>query len=870
MQILPANLAIANQRAHLEPIFVLEIMWADGAHGTEGTNDIYFSSSDISNIVNFPYPNQFYPILDPASITGLSQTVDPLNGVSSIGSMSFRIVDRNNYFSDIVRAADVAGYGLRRQLCQLYRLESGMDWADRIKVRTMQVDNLDLAPAGTEYHLRTVDVQRQLKRDICNPVSTILTVPITVTGAANVTVGDTTILPLVPNHYYGTGGYIKINDEIMRYTAIAGSVLTVPATGRGLFGTVAATHTQSDPVNEIIVLRGNPVALALQLMSSTGAGTNGIWDVYPAHWGCGMDAVEDINTSEWESVGQFLTGFDTPAASDGLQFEFVIDNSIGAKSFIESEILRFIGAFGFVHGDGRYGVRAYSDLANADKNAADRTLTIDDVVKWSALKYDYTQIVNEIKLTYDKFPKYGGKYIRQAYFVDALSKTKWGSAKSLKFAVEGLVPASQYADVIYQRNHLWMSRFSRPPMRINITTLPKHFDLEIGDVIRLMLPIRDLVSGADMDRAFEVISTGITTRSGEPKLTLIAQPERVTLWQGDNVTPTIADAAYPHGTQINWDGLGGSQIVDTARALSSGDHWVNGDLTINSGQTLTVSGNTRLFVRGIFTNNGHITGRGNGAAGAAHGIWNAATLTIGDFINGVYVGMPGTPGTSGGFSGKGGNGGSRWYRRADAVYVNADPNSWQWQPTQATQASGAHEPGGSVDYNIAPSQINAQAGGVDATGAWTSVQGLPINVQGSGGGSGAYVKTQGARGGAGGNGGAGLLVMARQIYNTLGTIDLSGADAEMGLAYLWYSPYDPNVQYWLSGGGGGGGGGSCILLAERDSIGLPNMTVDTSRITVSGGLGKAGDPTRIGYNDNLAAWTGLPGSAGAIITQVIG
>jgi hypothetical protein len=38
-------------------------------------------------------------------------------------------------------------------------------------------------------------------------------------------------------------GYILVNDEIIKYTAIAGTTLTIPAGGRGQFGTTATTHS---------------------------------------------------------------------------------------------------------------------------------------------------------------------------------------------------------------------------------------------------------------------------------------------------------------------------------------------------------------------------------------------------------------------------------------------------------------------------------------------------------------------------------------------------------------------------------------------------------------------------------------------------
>lgn len=44
-------------------------------------------------------------------------------------------------------------------------------------------------------------------------------------------------------------GYILVNSEIIKYTAISGTTLTIPLDGRGQFGTTAAIHASGSPVN---------------------------------------------------------------------------------------------------------------------------------------------------------------------------------------------------------------------------------------------------------------------------------------------------------------------------------------------------------------------------------------------------------------------------------------------------------------------------------------------------------------------------------------------------------------------------------------------------------------------------------------------
>lgn len=61
-------------------------------------------------------------------------------------------------------------------------------------------------------------------------------------------------------------GYVRINDEIIRYTATTAGQLQ--GLSRGQFGTTAAAHSSGDEVVSFYRLQGNPLRLALQLMLS--------------------------------------------------------------------------------------------------------------------------------------------------------------------------------------------------------------------------------------------------------------------------------------------------------------------------------------------------------------------------------------------------------------------------------------------------------------------------------------------------------------------------------------------------------------------------------------------------------------------------
>jgi hypothetical protein len=641
MQTFPILYDLENDKHSHSPMFVFEILWAGGLHGVEGTNDVYFGTADIENIENFTYPERYYPFLDANSISSVSHKVDPISGVSTIGGLTVKIQDYQNVVSDIIKAADNAGHGLRRQRVEIYMLFKGMDWADKIKIRTMQIQDLRLSKKG-EYTLTCSDIQRNLQKTVFNPVKSTISANIAGAGGIAVVVPDNSIWYMVTNVSHGTAGFVKVNDEIMKWTSYTGTTdLNVPAAGRGMFGTSAAAHTAGDDVQEIIVLRENPITMALKVMQSSGVDSaKGTYDKYPAHWGCSLESGEEIDEAGWLTIGKELAGLaDSPAVADGYQFEFVFSKGIEAKRFIEGDILKVLGGFGFVTGGGLYSVRAYSDLANADKSNAALHITENNATKWSDLHYDYGAMANELWLDYVESPKLSGKYIRTAIFNDEVSKKKWGNAKQLRYQVRGAIATAAYIESMYQRFQRVMARFSRPPLRMKIDLLPREHGIEIGDIVRVTLPVHDLLTGADIDRAFEVLSVNLKPHSGAVSIECIAQPENAAFWfngVGDvfsvtvsPATSSIANAATQQMVVRAYD-ANGNQVAWPSIAWTA-----SGDGTIDAAGLVTATGvgsiDVYATIGGINSNTAVIT------VTAAAGSGTVATVTVSPASAGLEV-----------------------------------------------------------------------------------------------------------------------------------------------------------------------------------------------------------------------------------------
>jgi len=846
MQVFSPAYQVLNAAVSHAPILIVEILWADGTHGTEGVNDIYFGSADISSILNFSYPTRYFPLLDFNSFTGLTQKLDPVSGVSEIGNIAFDLIDVNGMASAIIRDADIAGHGLRRQRVEVYQLFEGMDWADRVKIRTMQVGNLKAKAVGNVLHVTAADIQRTIQKDIFTPKTTQMAVDLAL-GALTLSLVDASQLETVDNALYGVAGYLKIDNEIIKWTSKnpATNVVTIPAGGRGQFGTSDAAHTVvgssgATVVQEICVLRGNAIDIALRILTSSGTGANGAYDTLPAHWGCNLDPNglwPDINLGQWLAAGGAAANLDLTAAvprDSGWQLDFIYDKSVNAKTFIETQIMRVIGAFTKVNGDGSYGAAPYSDIANATAAQATRTMTTRDVVSWGDLDYAYDRMANEMELQYGEFPPLSNAGYRTAYFVDAASKLKWGPATPLKYVAKGLIPDAANITAFYTRFAAVAARKSRPPLTLPIVATPNHNDIECGDILRIVLPIDDLLTGATLDRVFEVDQVGIAS-NGEVSCTLLAQPEAadvaalVGAFSGTTVTK-VADAAYQIGTDITalWDG-------SVNYSLASGVYWVGGNLTIAAGVTLTITGSVTLYVRGLFTVLGTINGRGRGGQGIAAYPALGAPYPAGYPAEYLIPGLAPSGSNAVAYIGRGGSSGY--------AYAN---NLWY--------APGAALP--SPAYNSAPTLAITPTTVDAATLQWQGISGIPtITLQGSGGARGSRAETSSVYIGASGSGGAGFACVCRGLDISPGStalIDLGATNAEN------------NTGVYYGGGSGGGGGGTFAAFVERHPTGIYTDIFDPAKVVVTGGSGGA----RVSVDAyGHTATDGSAGTAGAIIHQ---
>jgi hypothetical protein len=347
-----------------------------------------------------------------------------------------------------------------------------------------------------------------------------------------------------------------------------------------------------------------------------------------------------------------------------------------------------------------------------------------------------------------------------------------------------------------------------------------------------------------LSRAFEVESVSWSIKTGNPRISVISQPDKPSFYKPNvGASYRFAEAAYQIGTDIGTlpeftvtgDPVAGYTATQNAPVALAGQYFFSGNIVLNAAVTLTAhteiyaaSDGTTAVGEIQGTSTCSINGVGGGLAGGASMTPDRSLNYPGGFI---WTGTFNTinDGVSGGFIGRGGIGG-----RSVANGITLGMNAI----------------GGAVT-NAAGDLIRVIGVGAEP---FISFAGLPLTLSGAGGGAGAATQINGATatGGAGGNGGAGLVLCARGVDVAAALIDLSGAIGTVG-AVTGYAGWRHSES------GGGGGSGSLAILVERSSAGTQTLLYEPSRITLRGGL----------FSPSLSWYTVSPtqGGNGAIIAQ---
>lgn len=269
------------------PRFVIEqsfdpdntILWYFTSHADAATPQ---GASVISSVIS--------------ALSVFSQRLDFDKANSTIGEISYRLIDRANLVSEQLGAQLQVGRSLRRMRMRVYEGFEGLAWSDYLLRQTQVVDKIRYDKGAFEF--LCADIQRAMRKDIFDLATTTLAASCDDTQNF-IDVYDTSKYQLLthgssfsdaPNQ---TVGYFKLEDEIIRYTGKTSTRFT--GCTRGALNTLPAKHTVDDnaspdqrqKVEEYVYLEMPAVKLAYAILTGRLLRQSNS-AVFPATWNLGI------------------------------------------------------------------------------------------------------------------------------------------------------------------------------------------------------------------------------------------------------------------------------------------------------------------------------------------------------------------------------------------------------------------------------------------------------------------------------------------------------------------------------------------------------------------------------------------------------
>lgn len=667
--------------------------------------------------------------------------------------------------------------------------------------------------------------------------------------------------------------YFKIDDEVLRATGKTSTTFT--NCFRGALDTKPAEHLvdaskasdKRPEVEEYPYIETNAIkaiyghVLGAWYNNPTSASL-------PANWDLDIDTIW-VRNADFTGIGDDLWNNSVSNVNSGFKIRGSGLEKQDGKQFIEKEILPLIGCYMPIYAEGDIGLKRSTGVLSDAPYVVE--LNESNINQNSSLSITHNQ-----KAVANKFiVRWGWSELRQDFtrkltYVDADSIAAHQDAKPIELnfkLLHGNIHTESTIKRIVQRLR---DRYAAPPIEMSLSVLPSLHGLEVGDIVRVNLDnVRDYTADSEtLDRSFEVQQRSVNWLTGNVELKLFGSSAKPgvevlsdntkVLYNNDTTlngaidatqtTITLTDATnFPasgavevESESITYTGISTNDLtgctrgahgtanvshVDTtavhnsyytdqggtnikslasyssnsinsesltgAALFSNAVYYHTGPLTINTGQTVDWSNNLQLLIEGHVTWNGIGDASGGGAAGAS----------TGDKVQGTKGQLPTLP-----------SGGGIKSQRSSQTTKPHIP----YRPFTGVQTYGYSRHG--IDlYEL------------DYDGS--AINGLPETMQGSGGASGGSTILTGywsatptyytADGGAGGDGGSGLLIISQGgSFGVNGSINTSGNNGSIGTTTIFTAPDDSLIY---SGSGAGGAPGGVYWLMDGNLSTIPDI-----------------------------------------------
>lgn len=253
-----------------EPSLVLEIDGYSGVFGMHkllkytriGASGLYIDGTWTIGSTYTDSTVQDWISLDGTTSTISQQLLQDKGGTSSITSFQISLIDYNELVTALVSPGVVLDDVLGREAFVYLGYKDTLFPQDYVLLFNGIIDEVE---SSGVIKLNVANPEQKKRQDIFPNIETELN--------GNITNSQTTIpVNNVANLYLPVTGsletYVRIDDEIIRYTGLNTTTNELTGCTRAQFGTIAAAHDDDTSVSSFLRLQGEAITLALQLMLS--------------------------------------------------------------------------------------------------------------------------------------------------------------------------------------------------------------------------------------------------------------------------------------------------------------------------------------------------------------------------------------------------------------------------------------------------------------------------------------------------------------------------------------------------------------------------------------------------------------------------
>lgn len=330
-----------------------------------------------------------------------------------------------------------------------------------------------------------------------------------------------------------------------------------------------------------VTLGGNPINIMLQVLTSTGDGTNGDYDTLAAANGLGIDD-DYINVTAIESVRDLW--FPGPS----IRMSFTINKRAQAKKWLETEIFKILNVYPVIDADGKFNIKPFKPPLPVTTTV--QSFDEDNIIGIPSYDFNLKDLINEVECHYD-WDDTDGEFDTEDFYIDTTSLNNRGPGKSpLKLEGKGITTALGGSDFFAKRKAKIFERYATPPPRITMSTWFSRWLTEAGDIVPIthsILP--DIESGTRgiTSESMEVINRTIDWKRGTVKIELLA-----TGFEKDPYCQISPSMTVVSGTSATEFEVSSADAAKFTVGEEIAMHYANGLVQAAAVTILTISGTT--------------------------------------------------------------------------------------------------------------------------------------------------------------------------------------------------------------------------------------------------------------------------------------